>query len=124
MVGCLARTQAAGDAEGQINALIYRSLAYQELGHMQLALADLKRARGLAQQAGDTGRVTAIDSQIGGALTALGSNDEAMAALSASLADMGDSGNPAVVSSALNSLGSVLYARQNFDGASWLIARA
>src|SRR4051812_15845583 len=53
----LARTQAAGDAEGQINALIYRSLAYQELGHMQLALADLKRARGLAQQAGDTGRV-------------------------------------------------------------------
>jgi CHAT domain-containing protein len=112
----LARTQAAGDVEGEINALIYRSLAYQQLGHMQLALADLKQARGLAQQAGDTGRVTAIDSQIGSALTALGSNDEAMAALAASLADMGDSSNPAVASSALNSLGSVLYARQNFDG--------
>jgi CHAT domain-containing protein len=112
----LVQDQAAGDVEGEINALTYRSLAYQELGHIQLALADLKQARGLAQKVGETERVAAIDSQIGSALTALGLNDEAVTALTASLADAGDSSNSAVASSAFNSLGSVLYARRNFDG--------
>src|SRR3954463_7393695 len=36
----LVRTRAAGDLDGEISALTYRSLAYQELGHTQLALAD------------------------------------------------------------------------------------
>jgi CHAT domain-containing protein len=112
----LVRTRAAGDLDGEISALTYRALAYQELGHIQLALADLKQARGLAQQAGEAGRIAAIDGQIGSALTALGSNDEAMAALTASLAEVGDGINPRATSSALNSLGSVLYARRNFDG--------
>jgi CHAT domain-containing protein len=110
----LVKFQAAGDAEGEIDALIYRSLAYQELGHIQLALADLKQARRLAQQVGGSGRIAAIDGRIGNVLVALGANDEAMTALTTSLA--GGDGNPGVAASALNSIGGVLYARRDFDG--------
>src|SRR4051794_7230044 len=39
----LVQTQASGDVKGEIDALTYRSLAYQQLGNIQLALADLKQ---------------------------------------------------------------------------------
>jgi CHAT domain-containing protein len=118
----LAKARASGDTEGEIDSLTYRSIAYQELGYIQLALADLKQARRLASQAGPSqsgqgARIAAIDSRIGTALAALGANDEAMAALTASLgAGDGDGENPAVAAAALNGMGGVLHARRDFSG--------
>ena len=112
----LMKVRASGDVQGEIDALTNRSLAYQELGNIQLALADLKQARRLAQQIGASERIAAIDSRIGNALVALGANDDAMPALTAALVAGDDGGNPAVVASALNSMGSVLYARRDFEG--------
>ena len=68
----LMKVRASGDVQGEIDALTNRSLAYQELGNIQLALADLKQARRLAQQIGATERIAAIDGRIGDALVALG----------------------------------------------------
>jgi len=113
----LAKARASDDIESEIDSLTYRSLAYQELGHIPLALADLKQARRLASQAGGKGRIAAIDGRIGMALAALGANDEAMTTLTASLAAANDiGGSPAVAASALNGMGGVLLARRDFGG--------
>src|SRR5690349_5193074 len=48
----LRQARAAGDRMGETDALIQQAHAYQELGHVELALANLRQARELARQAG------------------------------------------------------------------------
>ncbi|HET6519468.1 MAG TPA: tetratricopeptide repeat protein, partial [Geminicoccaceae bacterium] len=103
----LARSRAAGDRNGEVDALLRWGEAQVALGPLARGLDDLAAALALAEAIGDPRRVAIAAGSVGGAYLLAGYPEEARPRLERSLAVAREASLPDVAAITLNNLGNL-----------------
>src|SRR5438477_5964957 len=97
---------ARGAADNDDPRMLLRSAeTQQQAGHRSLALAQLERARELAEALGDRALLAAVRGSLGKAYLLTGRRDEARAQLALALEAASSAGNPVLAAAVLNDMG-------------------